>query len=708
MIISSTSLVAQPGSLDNTFGNFGKALVAVGVRPDAACKHILLLKDGKYLMAGDTDATSGHGTFIVVRTYQDGSIDNTFGVNGRLYWDFTTSSASGGLGIQSDGKIIQAGTTNNDGLILRSTQNGLPDQAFGTNGVERVHMQNLAVIFYDLCILPDDRILAIGSCGNNSILFRCLPDGTPDITFGSSGMVVTETGPGERSYGEVVKLREDGKILMAGTSVIISKDTLHIFDYLARYDTDGTIDTTFGVKGIVKNKFPGNETYGNSIQLLPDGKIIMGVLTSNYPYYKIGLVRFTPDGSLDTTYGTSGLVYLTMPEASFFGPEICLQPDGKLLVCASDVETSADHFLIARFLSDGTPDNDFGSLGRITVDLGKNSYCETMVLQDDNKVVVAGEVIPYDLYNYEFGATRINLGENLHGTIYAGNLPVLQGKAILFRWDSAGNNVVSLDTFMVDSGYYHFDNIAAGNYYIRGELIPSSSDWGHYLPTYYGDAINWGSASLITLGQAVNPYDIHLVHSSDTTGGKGAITGKVNKDYKIDGDETGVPGINVFLLNSAMHALTYCITNNNGEFSFPGIAFGSYTVYPEVIRKTTYPATLVLNTQDSSFNVIFMIHQATVTMSIPNLQNTEFNSIKVFPNPASDIVHLSLNTHNAVGLDLSLCDISGKTVENWSFHTVQGDNSLTLPLNTLPAGIYFIRISCEQYPSIVCRVEVMR
>ena len=593
-------------------------------------------------------------------------------------------------------------------MILRYSPDGSPDQTFGTSGVERVHVQNVTILFYRMCILPNDRILAIGSTGNNSLLFCCLPDGTPDTTFGSGGMVSTETGPGETSYGSAIELQGDGKILVAGSGTILLNNTVHIFEYLARYNADGTTDNTFGVNGIVKNNFPGNETLGNSIQVLPDGKIILGVFTSNYPYYKVGLARFTSEGSLDPAFGTNGFAYLSIPETSLYGPTIRLQPDGKLLVSAPDFGLTSNHFFLARFLSDGTPDIYFGSSGTITVDLGTYSYCKTMVLQDDDKVVLAGEDVPYYSYGYEFAAARINLRENFHGTVYAGNLPVIQGRAILFRWDSTGNNVVSLDTCLVDTGYYHFDNVAPGNYYILGELIPSSSDWGHYLPTYYGDAIHWDSATMITLGHAVNPYDIHLVQASTLIAGNGAITGNVNKDYKINGEETGAPGITVFLFDSGKHALTYCKTNDNGAFSFNSIDFGSYTVYPEVIRKNTYPATLFLNEQDSSFNITFTIHQSTVTMGIPDLQNSEFNSIKIFPNPASDIVHLQLNSGNAEDLELSLCDIAGKTVKHMTFHTSQGDNLLTLPLYSLPAGIYFIIVSCDQHDTVVCRLAVMK
>jgi uncharacterized delta-60 repeat protein len=708
MIVGTTRMIAQPGSLDYTFGSSGTVSVAVGVHPDASCNDILLLNDGKYLMAGDTGFTSGHGTFVVVRIFHDGSIDNSFGLNGRAYWDFNSSSSNGGMGIQSDGKIIQAGSNNNDGVIIRYSPDGSPDQTFGTSGVERVHVQNVTILFYSMCIMPNDRILAIGSAGNNSFLFCCLPDGTPDATFGSGGMVSTETGPGETSYGSEVELQGDGKILVTGSANIRINDTVHFFEYLARYNADGTIDNTFGVNGTVKNKFPGNETLGGSIQLLPDGKIILGVLTRNYPYYKIGLAGFTSDGSLDTSFGTNGFAYLSIPETSLFGPVIRLQPDGKFLVSALDFGQTSNLFLLARFLSDGTPDTYFGSSGTITIDLGMQSYCQTMVLQDDDKVVLAGEDVPNYSSGYEFAAARINLGENLHGTVYAGNLPVIQGRAILFSWDSTGNNVVSLDTCLVDTGYYHFDNVAPGNYYILGELIPSSPGWGHYLPTYYGDAINWDSATMIRLGHAVNPYDIHLVQSSAMIAGKGAITGSVNTDYKIDGAESGVPGITVFLFDPGKQALAYSKTNDNGAFSFNDIAFGSYTVYPEVIRKTTYPATLILDEQDSSNNVTFTIHQTTVTTGIPDLQNPGFNSVKIFPNPAGDIVHLQLNTGSAEDLELSLCDIAGKTVERMTFHTSQGENLLTLPIYSLPAGMYFIKVSCNQHNNVVCRLAVMK
>ncbi len=179
--------------------------------------------------------------------------------------------------------------------------------------------------------------------------------GLPDPSFGVDGQVTTSFPPGSFSVAQDVAVEPDGKIVVVGSVV----ETTVSGTGLVRYKADGSLDSTFGTGGVV---FVSGMSAVSRIALLPDGKIVT---------VGVDLARFTANGSLDTTFGNAGLVHLSSP-----GSDLALQPDGKVVIVGADLQ---------RFRADGSLDTSFGTGGQVPV----GAPASGVALQSDGRIVVA-------------------------------------------------------------------------------------------------------------------------------------------------------------------------------------------------------------------------------------------------------------------------------------------------------------------------------
>jgi uncharacterized delta-60 repeat protein len=262
------------GSLDSTFGNGGKVTV-----PGGTAFALVLQADGKLVTAG---SVNGGSDFALIRYNTNGSLDSTFGNNGRVTTDFNGRfDEAYALVLQADGKLVAAGTNYSDFALARYNSNGTLDMTFGTGGIITTDFGGSDGA-RDVVIQPDGKIVAAGGSRSDDFeddsgvfaLARYNADGTLDATFGSGGKVTTDVG--QPSYAPGLALQADGKIVAAGSSV-----QLFIRDFaLVRYNTNGTLDTTFGAGGIITTDFGGSDG-ARDVVIQPDGKIVAAGYTAN-------------------------------------------------------------------------------------------------------------------------------------------------------------------------------------------------------------------------------------------------------------------------------------------------------------------------------------------------------------------------------------------------------------------------------------------
>ena len=337
MLITVAGPVWAGDDLDVTFGTAGKVTTGFSGSSETGAGAVALQSDGKIVVAGFTQKASSDSDFALARYNTDGSLDTTFGSGGKVTTDFSgASDGADAVALQSDGKIVAAG----------------------------------------------------GTSSSDFALVRYNRDGSLDPTFGSGGKVTTDFTPGGNfGFASALALQSDGKIVVAGYAGDFA---------LARYNTDGSLDTTFGSGGKVTTDFSAQGTF-NALALQPDGRILAGGTYSD----DFAVLRYNSDGSLDPSFGKNGIVQTHISGYDLEGTEsnsrvqgLALEPDGKIVsaggVFSSKFVTAKTAFALARYNSDGSLDTTFGAGGTTPTSFGPSISAYALAVQPDGKIVAAG------------------------------------------------------------------------------------------------------------------------------------------------------------------------------------------------------------------------------------------------------------------------------------------------------------------------------
>ena len=242
-----------------------------------------------------------------------------------------------------------------------------------------------------IAVYPDGRLLLGGGLGSFA-LARYHSDGTLDTTFGGDGTIST-SGDGERAVSDLVILGDE-RIVAVGYALDGHTDLMR----LIRYNPDGTIDATYGTAGKVTATFPGGAVSGRGV-LQPDGKLLDVAIEQNAggATYSIAIARFDPDGSPDLGFGSGGKTVTNFPDVGEYGTAVVLAPDGRFYVvgaASTDVEQYESRWLIVRHNADGSVDTTFGDGGRVIESFYDGyAYARAMgaALLPDGKLVVGGD-----------------------------------------------------------------------------------------------------------------------------------------------------------------------------------------------------------------------------------------------------------------------------------------------------------------------------
>ena len=385
-------LVAQsPGSLDTSFNLTGKVTTAFGTGMDGA-SGVKIQPDGKIVVAGYS-AGSGNNYLLAVSRYNsDGTLDTSFNGTGKVTVDLSTGYDIATCVAIFDNKIIAGGMkwsgTSGDNALIRLNNNGTLDSSFGNNGVVSNSIGVGDAGINSIAFQPDGKIVATGICtmlgtGRDFAIMRYNSDGSLDSTFGSNG-IVTYDFNNSYDFPYSVVIQNDGKIIAGGAT---GQDPIYDFG-IVRLDTLGAVDASYGNNGMVVTDFgkPDEWAYGSVLQA--DGKLILAG-TSGSPY-RIVLSRYNDNGVLDTTFNATGKVSTAITSHDE-AMAITTDSSGKIIACGVSYNGSNQDFCLVRYLPNGYLDNTFGTSGHVTTDFsGGIDKGNAIVLQPDGKVVVAG------------------------------------------------------------------------------------------------------------------------------------------------------------------------------------------------------------------------------------------------------------------------------------------------------------------------------
>jgi uncharacterized delta-60 repeat protein len=400
----------QSGRIDSTFGQNGVVCDAINVIGSSTITSTALQPDGKIVAAGYTYIEDQHD-FALARYNTDGSRDISFGTNGIVITSVSDGNDySNSIAVQTDGKIIAAGSTVQSGQIdfalARYNPNGKLDQTFGIDGIVTTKVSPSTDIINSIAIQEDGKIVAAGYTQNGSKDDICLArydmNGILDNTFGSNGIIIVPS-PASSDGINSVKIQEDGKILCGGNSDIGGTSDFT----LIRYNTDGILDSTFGLNGIVITPGPISDDHLYSIAVQKDGKIIAAGSSTLAGTRDFALVRYNPDGKPDSTFGINGIVLFIGASSDDEAMSVAVQDDAKI-IAAGFTDNGILDFAMVRYNTNGTLDTTFGTHGVVITPVSPaNDICNSSLIQTDGKIIAAGGSI-YTMSKYQFALLRYN------------------------------------------------------------------------------------------------------------------------------------------------------------------------------------------------------------------------------------------------------------------------------------------------------------
>lgn len=411
------SVFAADGDLDLTYGTNGLARTFETGLEGAV--DVAMQNDKSIVLAPMYD------DFAVLRFNSDGTRDMTFGTGGKTVIDFKGSHSSietddipYAVTVQADGKILVVGSTAplplgkaRNFAVARVNRNGGLDTTFGAGGIVVTDFFGEPDTAYDVIEQVDNKIVVVGEADLNQNtkfgIARYNSNGSPDTSFANAGIKTVGWGYGYNVAYSVAQ-QSDGKLVVVGVAQTPNYDFA-----IARLRVNGTLDPGFGSSGLVSTAFSWG--YGTaysqarSVAIASDGKIVVGGATyASTVSYFVG--RYLTDGSLDPSFGNGGKVF-----TYYFGATattISISSGRIILVGWAALNDGCSYYshrynaILIGYNDDGSLDSTFGISGIVSynpypADL---SYCQSgmiiggSALQSDGKLVVAGADYLYNSY----------------------------------------------------------------------------------------------------------------------------------------------------------------------------------------------------------------------------------------------------------------------------------------------------------------------
>jgi len=384
--------VANP--LDTSFGSGGKVIYGYE-GTSTVTRGAAVQPDGKMVVVGFTASGSRDDVFTVSRFNVNGSPDTSFSDDGIVTDRFSNesldNSQANSVVVQPDGKILVAGRGKSGAKsalgLARFNPDGSYDTTFDGDGKANIAVSSsVDSEAWKMTLQPDGKIVLAGivrptEITTYSVVARINPNGSPDTTFSDDGFITYQESIS--SPGPNVFVQPDGKIRF----VTVYGQGMTIL----RYNTDGTLDTTFGSNGAIVG-LPGG-----TFEFQPDGKIVIG---TTYVYYSdfssdFKIYRFNADGSRDTSFGSNGEVLISVGDGFDSFGTLTLQPDGKIVAAGIRFPGSPSgnngDLALARLNADGSPDSTFGTGGTVISAIGDGTDIPVkLIVRSNGKIFVAG------------------------------------------------------------------------------------------------------------------------------------------------------------------------------------------------------------------------------------------------------------------------------------------------------------------------------
>jgi uncharacterized delta-60 repeat protein len=674
LVFQATYVLAQTcQGIDSSFGIGGSAIGLTEHNPNSYnSRNILVQPDQKIIQVATKNILAAFGLgfgyigtrFSIIRYQGNGQLDATFGNNGSVETRIDTFSNASAAALQPDGKIVVAGSANNgirsNFALVRYAANGSLDNSFGDHGKVITPVGYYNDYGTGMALQTDGKIIVIGGSSDNNrgslsiAIVRYLSNGSIDYSFGLDGKVVSHFGHFVSSVNGIsfgrygyeiaytVAVQQDGKIVVAGMSYTDSCNTGYNILYgnyfycstaaiLVRYNRNGTLDTGFGNQGkVLDSTFLYQPT---SMLLQQDGKIVL----TGYGYQNgFHAVRYNADGSPDNSFGERGKIYQQFGSWSNCN-SVILQPDGKLLLAGTIYGNGTESNLgVARYTANGIIDNTLNSSGVFIVHLGVpgTTNSESGAALQGNNIVIAGDsYLQHDIFSV--GVVRItgNPGELKPGITPGGPISFCQGSPVNLSCTVAGDK----------------------QWYRNGQPIAGATNNSYTATTGGNYTVQVHNANACSINGVSAPVSVI---------------------------EKAKPLKPLIKWNKLLLSAPFGFTHYQWFRNDTAIARADQPIYRP--RTTGRYTVQVTNSAGCS-----TISDPFLLVSLEWL-NVVISGIRLhfFPNPATSVLNIVVSSQPVQKLEATLYDPTGRKVVNLLL-----DHKLNqLPLDHLPAGVYQLTI----------------
>lgn len=322
------------------------------------------------------------------------------------------------------------------------------------------------------------------------------------------------------------------------------------------------------------------------------------------------------------------------------------------------------------------------------------NYCVTITTADGCE---ATDCYDFDPFQGSPIQGYVYLPDSLTATVW-------EGYVELYQLDAATGNYELFNTVDMDgdpSGYYQFydfGEVPPGAYLIKAYIDPDDPIAPDYLPTYYGDVVEWAEATIVNIPSNGLNYIITMDDGEMLTG-TGGIFGLVSEGDGLVANGSGgrnpgdpVSDVSVLLFDEFENSITHTVTDENGKYNFSDLPFGTYKIVVEIVGKDQGVRWVTLSADEPVLNGIdFKVNENEIVNGVSEWVGE--NGLQVFPNPTSAQISLSINSSTTFEANLSLTSVTGSLVLAQPENIVTGQQVVNMDLSDLAEGVYFLQLT---------------
>lgn len=362
---------------------------------------------------------------------QDGTIDISFGANGKSFNQSVDGSSRATTFVLPDGKIVQNSNTYNNGPVfaaVRYNADGSIDNTFGTNGTVSTEVSSFSDNSYTITGQPDGKIIIGGESffsdetfthtKGSLVLIRYNVDGSLDNSFDGDGIMLLDIEGYAAANAYNIRVLDNGKILVAG--FVGDENGIVYHSLLSRFNSDGSLDNTFGENGKIVSLVGSGNNDINNLALQKDGKIVLAGSATIGGHSQFVALRFSSDGVPDNSFGTNGQSIINITNYLTSVSSVAVQPDNKIIIAGNStfIAGDPDYFTIVRLKEDGTLDNTFNGNGKILLNSSnRGGILNSVLIQQDNKILLGGTLKIYNIITQRTTSDFILLRYSSEGVI---------------------------------------------------------------------------------------------------------------------------------------------------------------------------------------------------------------------------------------------------------------------------------------------------